>query len=380
MGRHAVKSRGLGRGAPKSRGVDRGAPGQEADTSLGWRSIVWLIAIFLGIVLGAVMGVIHLPYAILQPGPVTNTLGNGPEGKPLITVTGKPSYPTTGALDFTTVAVLGGPRNPVNGWDWVGAQFDKSTTVVPEEELFPKGVTSKEVDHESAAEMADSQQEAIAVALRALGQTVPEVVSIGELTKDSPAKGALLPGDIVASIDGKAVRTPDAVRAAVRAHKPGESVTFTVRRDGKEKVLTVRTTNAGGKAVVGILLRTEFVFPTKVSINAGDVGGPSAGMMFSLAVYDKLTPGSLTGGTKIAGTGTIDSVGAVGPIGGIRQKLVGAKRGGAAWFLAPADNCKEVVGHVPEGLQVVKVATFTQARDAVEAIAAKRTATLPTCK
>jgi PDZ domain-containing protein len=153
-----------------------------------------------------------------------------------------------------------------------------------------------------------------------------------------------------------------------------------VRRAGAEKVLKVRTIDAEGKAVVGILLRTEFVFPTKVSINAGDVGGPSAGMMFSLAIYDKLTPGSLTGGLNIAGTGTINSAGAVGPIGGIQQKLVGAKRGGAVWFLAPADNCNEVVGHVPEGLKVVKVATFTQARDAVMAIAAKNTKSLPTCK
>lgn len=369
MGRHAVKSRR----------AERAVVPQEPDTSLSRRSSGWLIAIFLGIVVGAVMGVVQLPYAILTPGPITNTLGSGPEGKPLITVTGKATYPTTGALDFTTVAVLGGPRNPVSAWAWVGAQFDKTSTVVPEGDLFPKGVTSKEVDLENAAEMANSQQEAIAVALRALGQTVPEVVSIGELTKDSPARGVLVPGDIVASVDAKAVTTPDAVRAAVRAHKPGESVKFTVRRDGTEKVLTVRTTDVAGKAVVGILLRTEFVFPTKVSINAGDVGGPSAGAMFSLAVYDKLTPGPLTGGVKIAGTGTIDSAGNVGPIGGIRQKLVGAERGGAAWFLAPAANCNEVVGHVPEGLKVAKVATFTQARDAVQAIAAKRTASLPTC-
>jgi PDZ domain-containing protein len=349
------------------------------ETSLGRRSTAGLIAIFVGIVLGAVMGVVNLPYAILQPGPVTNTLGNGPEGKPLITISGKTSYPTTGALDFTTVAVLGGPRSPVNGWDWIGGKLDRTNTVVPEEELFPKGVTSKEVEHESAAEMAGSQQEAIAVALRGLGQKVPEVVSIGELTKDSPAKGVLLPGDSVVSIDGRAVRTPAEVRAAVRAHKSGETVTFDVTRNGTEKVLKVRTIDAKGIAVVGILLRTEFIFPTKVSINAGDVGGPSAGMMFALAIYDKLTPGSLTGGATIAGTGTINSVGQVGPIGAIQQKLVGAERAGAAWFLAPAGNCKDVVGHVPEGLKVVKVATFTQARDAVKAIAAKNTTSLPTC-
>jgi PDZ domain-containing protein len=335
--------------------------------------------VFVGIVVGALMSLIQVPYAILQPGPVTNTLGNGPGGKPLISVAGKATYPTTGALDFTTVAVLGGPRNPVNGWEWIAGHLDRTNKVVPEEVLFPKGVTSEQVEHESAAEMAGSQQEAIAVALRGLGQTVPEVVSISALTEDSPSKGVLRPGDVVVSIDGKAVSTTDAVRAAVRAHKPGESAVFRVRRDGKEQVLTVKTADFQGHTVAGVIVRSAFDFPTKVSINAGDVGGPSAGMMFSLAVYDKLTPGALTGGAKIAGTGTIDSAGAVGPIGGIQQKLVGAKRGGATWFLAPAENCNEVVGHIPDGLQVAKVATFTQARDAVEAIAAKHTSSLPHC-
>ena len=353
---------------------------KERGNGMGRRASAGIIAMFVGIALGAVMAMVHLPYAILQPGPVTNTLGNGSAGKPLITVAGKTTYPTTGALDFTTVAVLGGPANPVNAWEWIGGHLDKTNAVVPEDELFPKGVTSTEVDHQVAAEMADSQKEAIAVALRALGQKVPEVVSIGALTKDSPAKGVLLPGDIVVSVDGKAVTNPGSVRASIRAHKPGESATFTVRSGGKERVLTVTTANAAGHAVVGVLMSTEFVFPTKVSINAGDVGGPSAGLMFSLAVYDKLTPGSLTGGANIGGTGTIDSAGVVGPIGGIQQKLVGAKRGGATWFLSPADNCNEVVGHVPDGLRVVKVATFTQARDAVEAIAAKRAASLPICK
>ena len=155
-----------------------------------------------------------------------------------------------------------------------------------------------------------------------------------------------------------------------------------MRRNGTKQVLrvkTVKTPESKGNTVVGVFLKTTFDVPTKVTIDAGDVGGPSAGMMFALAIYDRLTPGALTGGANIAGTGTIDDTGAVGPIGGIRQKLAGAKRGGAAWFLAPAANCAEVVGHVPDGLQVFKVATFAQARDAVEAIAAKRTAALPRC-
>jgi PDZ domain-containing protein len=355
------------------------AVAEQPGTGLGRRPAGFLIAAFLAILLSALMGMIHLPYAVLEPGPVSNTLGNGPDGKPLITVAGKATYATTGALDFTTVALVGGPSNPLNGWQWIRGHLDATNTVLPEDALFPKGASITEIDHENAAEMADSQQQAIAVALRGLGQTVREVVSIGALTKDAPAKGVLRPGDVVVSVDGKPATNPTSVRAATRAHKPGESVAFTVRRGSKDQVLTVKTTQVAGRAVVGVLLRTEFVFPTKVSINAGQVGGPSAGMMFSLAVYDKLTPGALTGGANIAGTGTIDSSGTVGPIGGIHQKLVGARRGGATWFLAPADNCKEVVGNVPDGLRVVKVATFTQARAAVEAIAARRAASLPTC-
>ena len=144
-------------------------------------------------------------------------------------------------------------------------------------------------------------------------------------------------------------------------------------------MLTAKTVDVKGVSVVGVLLRTEFSFPTKVSINAGEVGGPSAGLMFALAVYDKLTPGALTGGATIAGTGTIDSAGTVGPIGGIHQKLVGAQRGKATWFLSPAGNCPDVVGNVPDGMRVVKVATFAQARDAVQAIAAKKAGSLPSC-
>ena len=353
---------------------------KEPGTGLSRRASVWLIAMFVAIVAGAVLGTIHLPYAILQPGPVTNTLGSGSDGKPLITVAGTAAHPTTGTLYFTTVAVLGGPADPVNGWEWISARLDKTNMVVPEDEVFPTGATSSEVDQENAAEMAGSQQEAIAVAERAQGQIVPEVVSVGALTTGSPSKGVLVPGDILVSIDGKAVSTPDAVRTAIRAHKPGQRVAFTVRRGGKEWVLTVKTSDDAGVPVVGVFLQTGFVFPIKVSINAGDVGGPSAGLMFSLAVYDKLTSGTLAGGAHIAGTGTIDDSGTVGPIGGIQQKLVGAQRGGATWFLAPADDCNEVVGHIPEGLSVVKVASFTQALHAVKAIAAERTASLPTCK
>jgi Lon-like protease len=364
--------------------TDGNAPGdvpvvvQGSGTQLSRRSIGWLIALFVGIALGALMSLVPIPYAILQPGPITNTLGDH-QGKPLIAIAGSATFPTSGALDFTTVAVLGGPKNPVNVWEWLIGHLDGTSQVLPEEQLFPKGVTSTQVDEVSRADMANSQQDAVAVALRGLGQKVTEIVTIADLTKDSPAKGVLRAGDVLVSVDGKPVDASAAVIAAVRAHKGGESVAFTVRRGGEEQVLTVKTVASKGPPVVGVFLRTAFIFPTKVTIDAGDIGGPSAGMMFALAVYDKLTPGALTGGANIAGTGTIDPSGNVGPIGGIAQKLLGAQRGGATWFLAPAGNCAEVVGHIPEGVRVVKVANFTQALSAVEAIAAKKATSLPSC-
>ena len=143
--------------------------------------------------------------------------------------------------------------------------------------------------------------------------------------------------------------------------------------------MTARTAEAGGRTVIGVGLRMDYDLPIDVTLNTGRVGGPSAGLMFSLAIYDVLTPGELTGGKNIAGTGTMQDDGSVGPIGGIRQKLVGAKRAGASYFLAPADNCDEVVGHVPDGLEVLKVATFDDGLAAANGIAKGSVEGLPTC-
>ena len=143
--------------------------------------------------------------------------------------------------------------------------------------------------------------------------------------------------------------------------------------------LKAKTGASGGRTVLGVVLKIDFQFPFSVTIDAGNVGGPSAGLMFSLGIYDKVTTGALTGGQNIAGTGTIDSSGKVGPIGGIRQKLVGARQGGASYFLAPADNCEEVRGAVPDGLQAIKVATFDDAKAALDQISAGDPKNLPAC-
>lgn len=360
-------------------GADPAAGPAAGPERLSRRAVVLLVGAFLGIAVAAVVSMVPVHYAVLEPGPISNTLGAGADGKPLISITGAAVYPTSGALNFTTVRVTGGPGDRPTALMVIRAWFDPHAAVLDEDQLFPKGVTGKQVEQENTAEMAGSQQDAIAVALRALGKAVPETVLVAAVPAGSPSAGVLKPGDEIVSVDGHRVTSAQDVRTDVQARRPVESVTLGVRRAGAALTLKVTAGRSDGHAAVGIYLRSTFHFPVTVRINAGDVGGPSAGTMFALGIYDKLTPGALTGGADIAGTGTIDTDGTVGPIGGIQEKLAGAQEGGAQWFLAPAGNCGEVVGHVPDGLRVVKIATFEQARRAVEAIGGKHTGSLPTC-
>jgi PDZ domain-containing protein len=345
---------------------------------LSRRTSFTLVGVFLAIALASVLSMISLPYVVMKPGPITNTLGKL-DGKQLINVSGAQSYPTEGALDFTTVRVLGGPGNKVTVWDLLEAAVSPEQEIFDESAFFPEGITDKQVEQENTAEMIDSQQEAIAVALKATGRTVTEHVVISQVAKDAPSADQLEPGDEIVTVDGADVSGSQSIREAIAKHKPGDTVRLGLRRDGKDIEVAAKTRDSDGRTTVGVFLGLKFDFPVKVEINAGEVGGPSAGTMFALGVYDLLTPGALTGGEKVAGTGTINTGGEVGGIGGIRQKMVGARDGGADWFLAPQANCDEVVGHEPDGIRVVRVATFDEARRAVEAIAADKADTLPTC-
>ncbi len=341
-----------------------------------------LAAFFLFLAVMVVGSVVHLPYAVMSPGPTQDTLGTSTDGKgkPIIAISGLPTYPTDGALRFTTVRVEGGPGYPVDAWDILQAWIDPARDVLPVDDVFDPKVTQEQVAEENAIQMEGSQEEATAVALRAIGKQVPTHVAIAGITDASKAKGLLEVGDRLDRIDGVEIASTQAVRDVLQKKKPGDSVSMTVTRKGKEQTLEVPTVaGQGGRTALGVLLGLDHDFPAKVTIDAGAIGGPSAGLMFSLGIYDKLTPGPLAGGRQIAGTGTIDDEGVVGPIGGIRQKLAGARSDGAEYFLAPADNCDVVVGHVPDGLDVFKVGTFDEGRTAVEAIAKGQTGSLPRC-
>lgn len=345
-------------------------------------TVVLMMATLLVVVLSAVMVLVGVPYVVLEPGPVRDTLG-AHDGQQLITVKGEQTYPTSGELDLTTVSIDGGPGRQVGMLEALQGWLRSDWSVYPEEALFPKGQTAEQAKEESQTEMADSQSSAKAAALRELGYAVPMRYVISSLLEGSPAAGRLEPGDVVLTVDGEQPADAAGIRDAVRRHRPGDAadpVRLRVRRAGAEReVRVVPAPGPDGAPALRVMLAEQYDFPFEVSIRIDDIGGPSAGTMFALGIIDKLTPGAMTGGRRFAGTGTIDGEGRVGPIGGIRQKVVGARRHGAEFFLAPADNCAELAGHVPDGLTVYRVITLDEARAAVEAAGAGRKVAVPTC-
>ncbi|EWT00318.1 hypothetical protein N865_16405 [Intrasporangium oryzae NRRL B-24470] len=370
-----------GPGGPDASGPVTQTGGDGGRLTRGNKIVLGVFFAFLVILV--VGSLVHLPYAIMSPGPIVNTLGKQPSnGKdvPLIRVEGLPSYPAEGSLDFTTVRVEGGPGYPVDVWDVLQAWIDPARDVLPVDEVFDPSVTEQQVAEENAVQMAGSQEEATAVALRAIGKTVPAHVAIAQIAPASKAKDVLKVGDRLVKVGATTITSPQDAREALQEVTAGDTVTMVIERGGKTSTVKVPTiTGQNGRTALGVVLGLDHDFPAKITIDAGSVGGPSAGLMFSLGIYDKLTPGSLTGERNIAGTGTISDDGTVGPIGGIRQKLAGARGGGADYFLAPADNCNEVVGNIPDGLEVFKVTSFDDAKTAVESIAAGKTGSLPRC-
>lgn len=338
------------------------------------RVLTLMVAGFLTLMLALVGAVLPVPYVVLSPGPTENTIGEV-DGKPVISVEGRQTYPTDGELSLVTVAYQGGPGTRIDLFSALRGWIDPTIAVVPEETIFPPATTAEEVEEQNTQEMTNSQDDATAAALTELKIPYDSIVTVGSTEKGLPADGKFKVGDEIISVDGTPVADREAVSALVRGHKPGETVTFVVNRSAKNLTVAIPTVaGKDGTPIVGITMRVGYKFPFKVKINVGDVGGPSAGMMFSLGIVDKLTPGSMTGGKSIAGTGTITSEGEVGPIGGIQQKMVGARKSGATVFLTPADNCGEAAKAIPDGLRLVKVATL---RDAVQSINAIRTGSGP---
>ncbi|MFI1395115.1 PDZ domain-containing protein [Streptomyces sp. NPDC020681] len=335
---------------------------------------------------------IKVPYSEMSPGPTVNTLGAA-RGEPVLQISGRETYPTTGHLNMTTVRVTGADYN-MNLVEAVYGWLAHDNVVVPHDTLYPNGKTEEQSTQENAEEFTQSQESAKVSALKQLKIPVKSRVVVSTVLKDTPAEDRLHAGDVIRAVDGTTVNEPGDVAKLVVKHKPGEKVVFTIvpakeaaaaEKAGKEPTGTEKVTVTTAKsetddrAIVGIHAGTDHTFPFTIDINLADVGGPSAGLMFSLGIVDKLTPGDLTGGKFVAGTGTIDDSGKVGPIGGIEMKLVGARNAGAEYFLTPSDNCATAASDIPKGLTLVKVNTIEDATKSLEKIKAGDTAGLPSC-
>ena len=339
--------------------------GRSRRERIGWASIM------IAVVIAVVFAILPSPYVIEQPGPVYDTLGvaeHEGEEVPLIEIPDEEIFPTDGELNLLTVTVLGRPGQTPNWLEVLGAWFDPTRSAVPVEAIFPPGLSDADRDEQNEAAMVDSQQDAIAAALVELEYDFPRDVTVAGILEDSPAAGTLVEGDVISAVNGEPVHAVEELRAAVRENGPDTPANLLVVRDGTEQTVIVTPVERDGSVVLGVGVRMHYEFPIDVELQLDNVGGPSAGMMFALGIVDKLTPGAMTGGEIIAGTGTIDSAGEVGAIGGIRQKLWGAEDAGAHWFLAPASNCDEVTGHVPDGICVFAVSTIDEARTIVDAI------------
>lgn len=295
-----------------------------------------------------------VPYVILSPGPTYNTLGTDDSGNTIIVINGTATKATTGHLNLTTVNVS---TQQLTAFAALDGWLLHDEVVVPKSSIYPPGKTQKQVDSQNIKDFAQSQDSATAAAFCELGYRK----GFGVITVDSkgPSHGILEPGDRLVTLNGKPINSTPAITTVLESQKPGSTAKVAVTRAGKPAALLVKLTTPpenGKGARLGITVADGCLAPFEVDLGLGNqIGGPSAGLMFALGIMDKVGKVDLTKGMFIAGTGTIDTTGSVGPIGGIALKMIAARHKGATVFLAPADNCPDVRGAIPKGLEVLKV-------------------------
>jgi Lon-like protease len=329
---------------------------------VGGRSSTLLYAALLAALLGVVGTSLPIPLVALGPGPTYDTLGDV-NGAPVVSVDGLQTYPTSGHLNMTTVAV----SDRMTFVQAMRAWASGARRLVPRTSIFPPGKTDDQVRAENTQQFATSESNAELAAMSELA--IPTRVVVGAVVPDSPAAQLLQVGDELVAVSGRAVGSPAAVSDALAGTAPGQNVTITFRRGGQEQSADVALGSSPERAQ-GLLGVRPAVEPRTgdIKISLGDVGGPSAGLMFALAVVDKLSPGELTGGRFVAGTGAIDASGKVSPIGGIPFKMDAARDAGATVFLVPDQNCAEAVANAPDGLALVRVTGLADAVHQLDAL------------
>lgn len=322
-----------------------------------------------------------VPYVTVSPGPTLDVLGEQ-NGDPIVQVAGHETYPVEGEMRLTTVSVSN-PDRKVSLVEAIGAWLRDDVAVLPYEAMYPERNTAEEERTQSQAQMVSSQDTAVAAALTELGYELGSYAVITGVSADGPSDGKLKARDRIVELGGEEIDDVQEVFDAIAEYEPGDEVPVTVRRGGAERRFDIETVAAEDdpeRPLIGVLVGTGYDFPFDVQLALDDsIGGPSAGLMFALSVYDTLTPGPLTGGDVVAGTGSITPAGEIGPIGGVRQKIAAAEEAGAELFLVPPDNCASAVHDPVEGIELVRADDLHSAIEALETYNDDPSADLPRC-
>jgi Lon-like protease len=340
------------------------------------RTLAAVIALPLVVVLVVLAWVLPLPYTIYRPGPTVDVLA-----KIKVDDASVKTYPDPGSQIRMTTVNETLPSAHLGLWSLLGAWISRDAAVYPKSVAYPEADTTDTTSQqEGAQEMTGAQEAATQVALEELGYHVFQGAKIASVVTGGPADGRLRKDDVVTAVGSRQVSTSAEFVSAVQGLTPGRPATFSVTRGGKSVEVTITPSKQGGTAHLGVSIADAVKMPFNVDLGIPEaIGGPSAGLMMTIAIYDYLTPGSLTGDQPIAGTGTISQNGAVGPIGGIQQKIPAAKDAGAKIFLVPADNCEDVAGSDHGSMRLIKVTSFDDALSSIQTWVKDPSAQLPTC-
>lgn len=335
------------------------------------KSLIWVLAFAILLVIGFS---VPSPYVIERPGPVVNTLGKiEVDGKtrPVIDIHGAETFEHEGALNLLTVTIVGNPDKPLGWFSLVPTLFDHTQELRPINEIFGDDRTAEERQETNRLLMDNSQSTATAAALTALEIPFEAEVLVGAVIPETPAENVLREGDQIMRVDGELVTGSSMLRRVIAEHDPQSEIELTLIREKTPKTVKIVPMRPEGqtRSVVGVLLETSYEFPFEVDIALEQIGGPSAGMMFALGIYEELTEGSLTGGHVISGTGTVDDAGDVGAIGGLSQKIWGAHQSQSELFIMPVANCAHLPQDLPENMQISPVLNTSEAIAAIEAFA-----------
>ncbi len=340
------------------------------------------VSAVLFVVLAAVIALVPVPYVTWSPGATYDLFARTAQGEDTITISGADTFPVTGQLRMTTVSVTA-PSSTLSLPEVLFSYWLPSREVLPRNAVYQPGEGASQITEQETQLMDDSQSMAVVAALRQSGVQVTSWPMVTSVSNSGPSADVMKPGDLIVAVDGAKTATKEDVTKAIGLHNVGDPVVFTVLRDGNKvrpTVITRSTVNDPKKPIVGLKLDTGYSYTPKVSFAVDPrIGGSSAGLMFALAIHDRLSSTDLVAGRVIAGSGTMDSDGHVGEVGGIQEKLAAAGRDQASIFLVPVKNCGDI-SEVPAGVRVVPVESLASATKVLQQLAdPAQAASVPVC-